>query len=171
MQFANANALSLCCFGFMSAILGGIISDKYSPKHPRTMANIGIICSLLVIPCNLMAFLTTGNFWLSICFLALKYLAGEAWGSPQLSMMQRAYPREKQGQMISSQLFFMTLCGTMGTATSGFLATYFNAAANPIIFGRILAGMTVFAELMSIPFFWLAGNAYVRHLKNEKRGE
>ena len=56
---------------------------------------IGIIFALGVIPCNLLAFCTTNNFWVSISFLALKYLAAEAWFSPMLSMMQRCYPKEK----------------------------------------------------------------------------
>jgi sugar phosphate permease len=87
LAFANMNALSLASMGFCSALIGGIISDKYTKKYPMTNAYIGIFGSILVIPCDIMAFTTTGNFWLSICFLAAKYLAGECWGSPQLSMM------------------------------------------------------------------------------------
>lgn len=87
LAFANLNALSLACMGFCSALLGGVISDKYSPKYPMTNAWIGIVSSLLVIPCDILAFTTTGSFWVSISFLAAKYLAGECWGSPQLSMM------------------------------------------------------------------------------------
>ena len=70
--------------------------------------------------------------------------------------------------MVSAQLFCMTLAGTLSTFISGALATYFNAAANPIVYGKILAFMTCVAEFLSIPFFWLAGKAYIEHLEKEK---
>jgi MFS-type transporter involved in bile tolerance (Atg22 family) len=69
--------------------------------------------------------------------------------------------------MVSAQLFFMTAAGTLATVICGWLSNYFGAPSNPIMYGRILACMTTFAELLSIPFFWLAGKAYVEHVKSE----
>jgi nitrate/nitrite transporter NarK len=43
MEFASANAISLSILGFISAVMGGIISDKYGQKHPMTMAWVCII--------------------------------------------------------------------------------------------------------------------------------
>lgn len=43
VEFASANALSLSVLGFISAVMGGIVSDKYGTKHPMTMAWVCII--------------------------------------------------------------------------------------------------------------------------------
>jgi hypothetical protein len=54
----------------------------------------------------------------------------------------------------------MTLSGTLATAICGYLANIFKANQNPIIYGRILAGVNIFSYLGSIPCFWLAGYYY-----------
>lgn len=158
--FAKLNGLSMSTFGFMSSLIGGIIADRYSKKYPKTMANICIASAILVIPFNLMAFLTTGNFWIAMTCLAIKYLIGEAWGSPQISIQQATLPKEKQGPMISANTFYMTISGTIGTAVCGYISNALNATADPIMLGKILAVITTSSSLMAIPFFWLAGKHY-----------
>ena len=158
--FAKLNGLSMSTFGFMSALIGGILSDRYSKKHPRTMSNICIASAILVIPFQLMAFLTTGNFWISMSCLAIKYLIGEAWASPQISIMQSTLPKDKQGAMISANTFYMTMTGTVGTLVCGYISNYLNASANPVMLGKLLAVVTTTSSLLSIPFFWLAGKHY-----------
>lgn len=69
--------------------------------------------------------------------------------------------------MVSAQLFYMTAAGTFATAICGWLSTALGAPSNPVMYGRILAGMTTAAELLSIPFFWLAGKAYTEHVNKE----
>jgi hypothetical protein len=58
----------------------------------------------------------------------------------------------------------MTLSGTLATAICGYLANIFKANQNPIMYGRILAGVNLFSYLGSIPCFWLAGYYYKKHL-------
>ena len=65
----------------------------------------------------------------------------------------------------------MTAAGTVATAICGWLSTALGAPSNPIMYGRILAGMTTAAELLSIPFFWFAGKAYIKHIEAEKESE
>ena len=62
--------------------------------------------------------------------------------------------------MIGASYFFMTLAGTISTALCGYLANVFQASANPIVYGKILAGVCCTANVLSIPFFYLAGKAY-----------
>ena len=84
-----------------------------------------MITKLLEIPFILIAFLTTGNFWISMGFLAAKYLIGECWIAPNLTMTQNAADEGQKGQIIGGAFFFMTMAGTVSTALCGFLANYF----------------------------------------------
>ena len=43
VEFASANALSLSVLGFISSVMGGVISDKYGTKNHMTMAWVCII--------------------------------------------------------------------------------------------------------------------------------
>jgi len=88
VEFASANALSLSVLGFISAVMGGVISDKYGTKNHMTMAWVCIIGQVISIPFTLGMFLLTDNFWLAIGCLAVKYLFAESWLSPAITMMQ-----------------------------------------------------------------------------------
>ena len=139
-EFSMINAISLSVLGFISTLFGGAISDKYGPKNPKTYANICIGSSLLAAPLAILAYNLSGNFWLSISCLALKYLFGECWGSPALTMMQNTTSPQKQGQLIASNLFYMTMMGTLSTFICGYLANVMGAAQNPLIFGKLVGG-------------------------------
>ena len=86
-EFASLNALSLSVLGFISALVGGLISDRFSKKNILIKSQVCYIGSLLALPVSLLTFATTGNFWLSISCLALKYLFGESWMSPAMTMI------------------------------------------------------------------------------------
>jgi nitrate/nitrite transporter NarK len=86
-EFASANALALSALGFISSIMGGIISDRYSGKNPMALAWVCIIGNLLSIPFCLGMFLLTNNFWLSIGCLSMNYLLANAWLAPAITMM------------------------------------------------------------------------------------
>ena len=76
-------ASSLC---FISALTGGILSDKYRQNH-MTKATVCIISSLLAAPVLAVCFLKQDNFTLSVNMLGLNYLFAEAWGSPAITML------------------------------------------------------------------------------------
>lgn len=67
--------------------------------------------------------------------LALKYLFGETWIPPAVTMMQNIYPKEKTGTLISAVMFFFTISGTLSTAFCGYLSNVLNASANPAMYG------------------------------------
>ena len=134
-QFSALNALSLGIFGFTSAITGGFFSAK---GHPSQVCQA---CAALAIPFSFLLFVTSQNFWVAIICLALKYLIGEAWGPPTMTMMQNVTPSEKQGFMVSAYLLHTTFAGTFATAMCGLLTMVFNAGQNAIGLGRIIFGL------------------------------
>ena len=86
-EFASLNALSLSVLGFISALVGGLVSDRFSKKNVLIKSQVCWIGSLIALPVSIITFATTGNFWLSISCLALKYLFGESWMSPAMTMI------------------------------------------------------------------------------------
>lgn len=159
------NAISLSLLGFISALFGGLISDRFGQRSPKTYSRVCIVGSLLAAPFAILAYTVTGNFWLSISCLALKYLFGEAWASPAMTMMQNTTDRGNQGKLIATHMFYTTMMGTLSTFICGSLANFLGAAANPIIYGRIVGGAQALSLMVSIPFFWLAGRAYTKEVE------
>ena len=81
----SAAILSIC--GFLSTVLGGIISDKFEKKTKMTKAIVCILGSAAAIPAIAACTLITNNFYLSVFFMAVKYLISECWMSPAITMM------------------------------------------------------------------------------------
>ena len=159
-QYSSINALSLGIFGFTSAIIGGFFSAR---GHPSKVCQA---CAALAIPMSILLFITSGNFWFAILCLALKYLLGEAWGPPTMTMMQNVTPSENQGFMVSAYLLHTTFAGTMATAICGLLSFVFNAGQNASVLGRIICGLEVISMAMSIYFFRKAGQYYPKQTEN-----
>jgi nitrate/nitrite transporter NarK len=81
----NAAIVSVC--GFLSTIVGGIISDRFEKKSRMTKAYVCITGSLLGLPAIAACCLITNNFYLSLFLMAIKYLLSECWMSPAITMM------------------------------------------------------------------------------------
>ena len=81
----SAAILSIC--GFLSTVIGGLISDKFEKRSKMTKALVCMLGSGIGIPVIAACVLTTGNFYLSLVFMALKYLISECWMSPAITMM------------------------------------------------------------------------------------
>ena len=163
VEFASANALSLSILGFISAVMGGVISDKYGGKNPMTMAWVCIIGQVISIPFTVGMFMLSNNFWAAIACLAVKYLFAESWLSPAITMMQNTTKPSKQGNMISANIFFKTNAGMLATFICGLLSFHLNTKANPEMLGKILIGILAVSFAGSIPFFYLAGKSYTRY--------
>jgi MFS family permease len=78
--------IAIC--GFMSTLMGGLLSDKFEKKSRMTKSIICMIGSLLGLPAIAMCTLVTNNFYVSLFFMAVKYLVAECWMSPAITMMQ-----------------------------------------------------------------------------------
>lgn len=101
-EFGIAIAVIVLFGGMTSSLLGGIMADKYSEKNPRAYANICILGSLLAWPFFFASVLITNNFWLSIGCTAARYLIGENFWSPAITMIQKSSPQNKKGEIYSA---------------------------------------------------------------------
>jgi hypothetical protein len=66
--------------------------------------------------------------------------------------------------MISSHVFWTAIAATLCPITFSSAANYLGAAANPALYGYILTGFAALGYWGSIPFWWLAGKSYKKHM-------
>ena len=86
-EFALSYSIINMCCGFISSLGGAIICDKFGKGRPMMKAWICMGGSVLAWPFFLASVLITNNFWLSIFFTALRYLVGEPFKSPSVTMI------------------------------------------------------------------------------------
>ena len=119
VEYGLYNALIVAGMGFLSTVVGGLLSDKFEKKTRMTKSIICIAGSLLGLPAIMACTLITGNFHLSLFFMAVKYLVAECWMSPAITMMQATVPPEDQGSIVSAHLFYLTISGCITTVLLG----------------------------------------------------
>ena len=86
-QFGVLYCLCVAIGGLISSISGGLLADKFGPKNPKAYSRICIIGSLLATPCFAASVLLTNNFHLAMFLTFLKYLFGECFWSPNITMI------------------------------------------------------------------------------------
>mmetsp|Transcript_39 Transcript_39/g.73 ORF Transcript_39/g.73 Transcript_39/m.73 type:complete len:143 (+) Transcript_39:105-533(+) len=101
-EFALLYSLINVGCGFASSMAGGLISDKFGKGKPMMKAWICIAGNLLAVPFFLGSVLITNNFWLSIACTALRFLLGEPYRSPAVTMIQNSSNPEKLGNLVSA---------------------------------------------------------------------
>jgi hypothetical protein len=100
--FAVIFGLIVIICGFTSGIAGGVISDNFWLDNRMTKAWVCVIGNFIALPFFLISVLTTDNFWLCMTMVALKYLTGEIWKSPNLTMMQDTVDPQKFGNFVAA---------------------------------------------------------------------
>ena len=78
---------------------------------------------------------------------------------------------ENKGFAVSAYLFFTTISGTISTILLGQFSETFDVTQYPERYGYILCAFVFFSYLGSVPFFFLAGNAYKKHLIKKEQDE
>ena len=86
-EFALVYSVINVFCGFISSIAGGLISDKFGKGRPMMKAWVCIVSNLLALPLFVASVLITNNFWLSIGFTAARFLIGEDYRSPSVTMI------------------------------------------------------------------------------------
>lgn len=86
-DFSYLNALALLVGGVLSNLICGTISDKYDEHNYNVKTYVQMASSFLGIPTSMGVFLVTGNFYVSMASLFLKYMLSEGWISPSISMI------------------------------------------------------------------------------------
>lgn len=87
-EFASFYALIVVFCGFTSSVAGGLICDKFGKGRPMLKSWVCIIGNLIAMPMFAAGILCTDNFYFSIGMMTFKYLFGEPWKSPAVTMMQ-----------------------------------------------------------------------------------
>jgi hypothetical protein len=95
----------------------------------------------------------TNNFWLSLSFTAIRYFLCENYWSPSITMVTKACPPSKISNYVSAYQFYTVAAGMTSVALFGMIVNYFNAANNPLILARLLAGFLTIGFTGSI-FAW-----------------
>lgn len=134
-EFAIFYSLIVLFCGFSSALGGGIICDKFGAGKPMTKANVCIIGNMIAMPMFALGTLCTGNFWFSLFMIAGKYLFGEPWKSPAVTMMQNTTNPSKFGNIVSAYQFFYIMAGCLSTVLFGGLVNFLGCASNPVAIG------------------------------------
>ena len=145
------------------------MADKYCDKHPRAYANICVLGSLLAWPFMVASVLITNNFWLSIGLTAARFLIGENFWSPSITMIQKSSHKNKAGEIFSAYQFYTILAGSLSTFLFGTLMNTYDCMSNPVIIGKLLAGFGSIGYLGSAVAFFQAGKHFRR--MREDKGE
>ena len=88
--------------GFVSSLGGGMIADKFGKGRPMCKAWVCIAGSLIALPFFVGSVLITNNFWLSIACTAGRFLFGEPFRSPSVTMIQNSSNPESFGNLVSA---------------------------------------------------------------------
>jgi len=154
--------IAIC--GFMSTLLGGLLSDKFEKKSRMTKSIICMIGSLLGLPAIAMCTLVTNNFYVSLFFMAVKYLVAECWMSPAITMMQSTVKPENQGNIVSAHLFYLTVSGCASSVLLGYISNLVGAPANPALYGKLIFLWSLIGYVGCLPCFWIAGKLYKSYI-------
>ena len=116
IQYSYLNAIAISACGFISALIGGIISDKYENKGLYKMkANICIFAGILGIPAIALCTLVQNNFWFSITMLGVQYLVAECWIGPSITMVVNTISAQNKGFAVSIYILMATFSGSLST--------------------------------------------------------
>ena len=143
--------------GFASSMTGGILATKFGPKNFTKICQVSSIISL---PFLLLAVMQCNSFYLSIFGAGMKYLLGEWYWSPNISMMQQSVPAGSFGKYISAYQFIITMAGCLATFTFGSIVNYLNCSFDKVLIGKIIAGFCTFGYLGSMAAWSMANKNF-----------
>lgn len=117
-QFSLINAIMASVLCFISALAGGLLSDRYS-SNKMSKAWICIFSSLIAAPALFVCLEKQDNFYLSVGLLGVNYFFAEAWGAPAITMLMECTSPRNIGFAVSAYLFMTTISGMIATAILG----------------------------------------------------
>lgn len=169
--YAMLNAIILATLGFTSNLVGGIIGDRQESKNPNIKGQICAYSSLVACPLMVLCCAAHGNFWLSLFAMSLNILFTGGQASAAITMMQNSVPTEETGKVVGAYNMYTSLTATLSPIVFGYLATLYNAKANPLMYGRLLIGFVLGGYLPSACLYWIAGKKYVAHQAEQQANE
>ena len=153
--------------GLISSLLGGIICDRFGKGNPRMKAQVCMAGNILCLPLLIGSVLITNNFYLSMALTAGRYLIGEHYRSPALTMVQNTTPPDKQGSMVGAYQFANKMFSVFSAIIIQGAFVYLPVNGNPVLLGRILAAICTFAVGISTFSYYKAGESYAKIMAND----
>ena len=167
-KYAFLNAIALTTCGFSSALLGGIISDRYEKKSYMTKAWIVMIGNFLSVP--LVAFACyTQSFYLALLAFTAKIFISGSYYAPAITMMQNSTRPSNSGLVVSAYTFFTYIATTISPLIFQGVAKSLGAATNPRVYGYTVLMAICSGYLTSNIFYWRAGRKYKALMEEKDR--
>ena len=161
--FAVIFGLIVLICGFTAGISGGIICDNFWLQNRMTKAWVCFIGNFIALPLFLISVLTTDNFWLCMVMVALKYLSGEVWKSPNLTMMQDTVDPQKFGNYVAAYQFFYVMSGCFSLITFGWISNTLEIQDDHVAIGRLLGVFCTVAYTGACFSFYMGGRNYQKY--------
>ena len=158
-EYAVINAAALTIFGFSSALIGGILSDRFGKKSYMTNSAIIMTGHFIAVPLTAIACFTN-NFWLAISCFAAKIFFSGSYFAPAITMMQNSSDPSDSGFVVSAYTFYAHIAQTIAPLIFGFFANYFGAVGNPRVYGYLVTAAVTMGYLGSNVFYYKAGKEY-----------
>lgn len=86
-EFGLLYAICVVTAGLSSSVSGGVLADKFGPKSPKAYSKICLLGSLIAWPFFVTAVLVKDNFYVAMACIYAKYLIGECYRSPNITMI------------------------------------------------------------------------------------
>lgn len=110
----------------------------------------------------------TNNFWIAQTLVCIKYLVGENYWSPNISMIQQVTPSNKFANIFSAYNFYTTMTGCLGTVMFGYLVNLFNCATNHVVLGRLITVFGTIGFIGSAISWHKAGKCFEEQVKTQR---
>lgn len=163
-EFALFNGLCYSICGLFCNFSMAVLADRLEKRSWMAKAWVAIAGSAVAIPAIIGCCWPGINFYFAMTCLAVKFALSEGYMAPTIAMMQATEKPELQGGIVSVYLFFTTLMGCLATTFLGALSNFFNASANPLVYGKLVLGCSMVGYAIAIPCFYLAGRSYERYI-------
>ena len=140
----------------ISNFYGGAVADKYGDRDPGVLGRLCMWSSAFSFPLMAASMLVTSNFRLSMAFTALKFMTGEIFWSPNVTMFQKAVEPHKFGSYYAVYQFFANMIGCLGTLVVGYIVNKLECQTDGVVFGYVVAALYGMGCLGSILFWYFA---------------
>jgi len=160
--FSMASSVSGLIGAFICTMATGLICDRYDNYNYMTKAYICIFCTTVSIPCCMMIYLCTTNFWVSMTGLFIEYLLSTGWGQPAIGILSTVCDPSVRGTAVSVFFFLITIFGVIAPKGFAKMQDYYglDPIHEPKEFGYLVALCTIIPCILALPCFYIAGVKY-----------
>jgi MFS family permease len=146
--------------------LGGWLADRWVLRQPRARMYMGVIGVSLAIPTVAASLLLEDTQWALLMYLPAS-VCSTIWIGPAFATAQDLVPPTMRAMASAVFLFITTIIGMgAGPQTVGILN---DLIGTPDAIRYSLLGAATIMNVISVVFFWLAGQTLVEDLEAKKR--